>query len=184
MSDLESKITELERELALKKGFQAVKFVLPKGTPDDVATEIQSKLREIADGLALSKEQLSSGDIPTTVTFTAEETQALRMVAETVLKRQSGSNTSTTPNAKSVPTTGVETAGSSTAESKSNVNPRKARIITTENVRGEGRKFAASEDDVYVPNPEKIDSNGMVSATHMRRGVMLKIPLDDLQFLD
>lgn len=196
MSKLETKISELERELALKKGFQAVKFVLPKALPDDVSTEIHSKLREIADGLALSKEQIAvdygSLEVRMLSQFTEEEITTLKMLAETVLKK--AINPSSTPltalsgttNASSVPTvapTGASPGGSSVhVPTAYKAAPKKAKILTAENVRGEGRKFATPDDEVFVSNPEKVDEHGMVSATHMRKGVMIKIPLDDIEF--
>lgn len=177
MSKLESKISELERELALKKGFQAVKFVLPKNLPDDVSTEIQSKLREIADSLALQKEQIQGDSTPTTgvSVFTEQEVSTLKMLADTVMRKASPKGE--VPVASSVPTYVPPTP-------KSYGTPRKAKILTAENVRGEGKKFAAPDDEIYIANPEKIDDHGMVSATHMKRGIMLKIPVDDVDFLD
>lgn len=175
MSKLESTITELERQLALKKGFQAVKFVLPKTTPTDVAEEIQAKLREIAEGLALSKEQLAPSEAAPGA-FTSEQVDALKMLADTVLKKVNGAPAqaaSAVPAQPYVPPT-----------PKSYGSPRKAKIMTAENVRGEGKRFAAPDDEIYVPNPEKVDEHGMVSATHMKRGIMLKIPVEDIEFLD
>lgn len=184
MSNLESKISELERELALKKGYQAVKFVLPKNLPDDVATEIQSKLREIAESMALKKEQLASDDTPTTAAsvFTEEETKALKMIAETVIKKTNGSPTPAS--------NGTVNGGPAVVSTQGNHVPknvgisRKAKVMTAENVRGEGRRFIAPEDELFIGNPDKVDDHGMVSATHMKRGVMVKIPIDDIEFLD
>ncbi len=182
MSQLETKISELERELALKRGYQAVKFVLPKSLPEDVASEIQGKLREIAEGLALSKEQLKS-DEPTSgmAVFTAEETNALKMLAETVLKRTAG--TPSTPSTASSGTVATPAPTSQNHVAKTYGSPRKARVLTSENVRGEGKRYVAPEDELYVANPEKVDDHGMISATHMKRGVMIKIPVDDVDFL-
>jgi hypothetical protein len=61
--------------------------------------------------------------------------------------------------------------------------PKKAKIQITENIRGEARKYAVIDDEVYVPDPDKTDVHGMVSAVHSRRGGMMKIPLDDLTFI-
>lgn len=171
MSDLESRISELERELALKKGFQAVKFVLPKNLPDDVATEIQNKLREIADSLALKKDQLSPDNTPTT--FNSEEVAVIKMLAQSALKR-------------SVPvTTSVITATVAPTELVQKPAPiqKKAKLILTENIRGEAKKYATVDDEVFVSDSNSVDAHGMVSATHMRRGGMMRVPLDDLEFL-
>ena len=180
MSELETKITELERELALKKGYQAVKFVLPKSTPDDVAEEIQKILREIADGLAVSKEQLAgSGSMaPAHFPFSNDEVLVLKMLISAVESKTNGSS-SNGAGASSMPT--PPTAQDHVA--KFHGEPRKAKILTAENVRGEARKYAAPDDEIYVPNPEKMDDHGMVSATHMKRGAMMKIPVDDIEWL-
>lgn len=182
MSKLESKISELERELALKKGFQAVRFVLPKNLPDDVSTEIQSKLREIADSLALSKEQITGDNVSAISAFTEQELSTLKMLAATVLNRANGNGAGGSGIA--VVTNPVTGEPYVPPVQKSYGTPKKAKILTAENVRGEGRKFAAPDDEIYIANPEKVDDHGMVSATHMKRGIMLKIPLDDLAFLE
>jgi len=174
MSNLETKISELERELALKKGYQAVKFVLPKSLPDDVATEIQSKLREIAESLALKKDQLSGDDTPTTAAsiFTAEESQALKLIAASVLKK--------TINPPTPPT---NVLNETITPAKIPPVSKKAKLITTENVRGEAKKYATIDDEIFVSDPSAVDAHGMVAATHMKRGGMIKVPLDDIDFL-
>jgi len=181
MSNLETKISELERELALKKGYQAVTFKLPKGTPDDVAEEIQAKLREIANGLALSREELSGGATIAASVFTAEEVASLKMIAETVAKKV---NAQLVVDVKTYTGSEASVRNNDHVPKPSNTSPRKAKIVTSENVRGEGRRYAAADDEIYVANPDKVDAHGMVSATHMKRGAMLKIPLDDIDFIE
>jgi len=188
MSKLESTISELERQLALKKAYQAVKFTLPKGTPEDVAAEVQTKLREWSEALALSGEQQVSSSFnygeaesKLLASFTAEQLEALKLIADATLAKTKG-NANPVPAAPAAQ--GPTPGGASVHQPKSSGSPRKAKILVTENVRGEGKRVANVDDEVYVPNPEKVDDHGMVSATHMRRGIMLKIPVDDLDFLD
>lgn len=181
MSNLESSISELERQLALKKAYQAAKIVLPKGTPADVAEEVQKKLRELADGLAMSQEKHAVGSESSD--FSPEQLQALKMLADSVISRANGA-----PPASFAPTTppaqGPTPGGSSDHKPQFGGRARKAKIVTVENIRGEARKYAAPDDEIYVPNSEKKDDHGMVSATHMRKGMQMKIPVDDLEFLD
>lgn len=176
MSDLESRISQLERELALKRGYQSVKFVVPKHLPVDVRDEIEAKLREIAESLALKADAAtpSASNMP----FTAEEVDILKMVIDTVTKKTAGSTATTVPTGPSA----VSTQGNHVPKPMG--NPRKAKIITVENVRGEGKRHAAPDDELYINNPDKVDDHGMVSATHMKRGFMIKIPLDDIELLD
>lgn len=185
MSKLESTISELERQLALKKAYQAVKFSLPKNTPEDVAAEIQQRLRELSDGLALSQEK--HAEASESSIFSEEEVSVLKMLVASVQAKQSG----TPPPAGTVPGSdnsakkeGASPGGSSEHKPSFGGRARKAKIVTAENIRGEARKFAAPDDEIYVPNSDKQDDHGMVSATHMRKGMQMKIPVDDLEFLD
>lgn len=185
MNNLDQSINALERELALKKGYQSVKFVLPKSTPDDVAQEIQTKLREIADSLAL-KPGVDYGALEPRimVAFTDAEVETLKMVAQTVLQKQNGKGDTAQGITPTVGDKQTASPGGASVHTKQDYGPaRKARVLTAENVRGEGRKFTAPEDELWIPNPEKVDDHGMVSATHMKRGAMIKIPLDDVEFV-
>lgn len=185
MSNLESSISELERQLALKKAYQAAKITLPKGTPEDVATEVQTKLRELAEGLAMSQEKHAVGSVSTD--FSPEQLEALKLLADATIARSKGG---TPPPASSVPGSapdekkGASPGGASTHQASFGGRARKAKIVTAENIRGEARKYAAPDDEIYVANSEKVDDHGMVSATHMRKGMMMKIPVDDLEYLE
>lgn len=179
VSKLSTSISDLERELALKKGYQAVKFVLPKSTPDDVAKEIQDKLREVAESLAMKSLPPGVEVVELPGTFTGAQLNALKMLADTVLKKAApqGDVPVTTAPMPLIPTP----AAPSTARVP---QPRKAKIVTAENVRGEAKRFAGPDDEIYIPDPDKLDAHGMVSATHMRKGMMMKIPLDDVEFVN
>lgn len=182
MSDLETKISELERELSLKKGFQSIRFVLPKYLPADVATEIQTTMRKLADGLALNKDKstVNYGELEAKMLaqFSSQEVDVLKMLAAQVMKKANPVSEGAIP-AQAQPEKSVSTVHSA----KPKMEGRNAKVIVTENVRGEGKKYIAVDDELFVGNPSSVDKNGMVSATHMKRGFVVKVPLDDLEFL-
>lgn len=193
-SDLQTSISALERELALRKGYQAVKFNLPKTLPPDVADEIQTRLRQFTDAMALSAKQEPTADgdkAPGHFPFSNDEVLVLKMLISAVESKTNGgapplnSGPVEIPVAGSVPgaKTKASPGGASTHQAVNHGAPRKAKIITAENVRGEAKKYAAPDDELHIANPDKVDDHGMVSATHMRKGMMLKIPLDDVEFL-
>lgn len=186
MSNLENAIIDLERQLALKKAYQAAKIVLPKGTPADVAEEVQDKLREFACGMAMDQDKpfpsLPSSD------FSAEQLDALKMIADATIARSKGGTpppAGTVPGSDNAPKKeGATPGGSSEHKASFGGRSRKAKILVADNVRGEARKYAAPDDEIFIPNSEKTDDHGMVSATHMRKGMMMKIPVDDIEYLD
>lgn len=182
MSNLETTITELERQLAVKKAYQAIKISLPKNTPEDVATEVVTKIIELAEGLALSQEK--HAEASESSTFSEAQIDVLKRIADSTIARANGA-----PPAGTAPTSTpgdkkASPGGSSEHKASFGGRSRKAKIVTAENVRGEARKFAAPDDELFVSNSEKLDEHGMVSATHMRKGVVLKIPAEDLEWLD
>jgi hypothetical protein len=179
MSELESKIQQLEREVALKKAYQSVQISFPKSAklPEDVTQEVTQRLRDVAQKLALGTAD-KGDDTPTTLDLTSEEIQVLKMLAQSALKK-----TKITLPATTVADESASQVMQAPAEPKPVQEPRKGKIQLTENIRGEAKRYAVIDDEVYVPNPETVDAHGMVSAIHTRRGGSMKIPLDDIAFV-
>lgn len=86
MSQLEDRIKELQRQLALKEAYLSVSFSFPKGNkiPNEIKEQVTLSLKEKATQLASEEEEITK---PNTSEFSDIEVEVLKQLADQVLKR-------------------------------------------------------------------------------------------------
>lgn len=176
--DLATQIKELERKLLLKKAFDSVGFTFGKGYkafPEDVRLEVEETLKQYATKHASEEEAKLMPDS----TFTIEEIEALRVLAQTVIAKKSATKAEQPkPETKKKPT-----------ESKfvfvSNDSPEVAapskvsgmgQVLMLDNVHPSVRNKLEPECRVRV-----LETKGEKSMVVDRNGISFWIPTEDIE---
>ena len=170
MSDsLEDRIKDLERQLALKQAYLNVSFSFPKNSkiPEDVRSEVTAELKSICAGLAEGKEQTVAELNPNTSSYlTSEEISTLKSLAEVAKGRLTPAASRPQPidPPKKVVDSGVD-------------GVKKARLLTLENLNVNVRSKIEPMEEVWVKS-----SNGEMATIATKKGIITKVPVEDLDF--
>lgn len=178
--DLKDKIKELEHKLAIKQAYLSLSFTFPRGNkiPQDIKDLIVHNLKEYATKLANDEE--SNINVNTVEEeFSVEERKILKDIVARVLEKQK------TPDQEKIEVTKEGTLTVTkiktevkklTPEEKFDAAPKKASIITVDNIDASVKSKVDRTQEVRI-----IGSDSKMYCVQDRKGIQFWIPKDDVE---
>lgn len=177
MSELEKKIQELNRKLALKQAFLSATISFPRGNkiPQDVKDEVLNSLRaaaaDFSEGVYNPAVPADPGAVVSVSQFTEEEAGILKNIAATVKSKAAAPAQPSKPQPQApqaAPVTKSEPMGL-----------KKARLLMIDSLPSQYRNKVAPESEVYVSSLK----DGKARIT-LPSGQSVLVEAEDLEFLD